>query len=108
MKAALAKGYHMCIYPEGTRNRSHLPLKDFHEGAFRLATDTQTAVIPAVIFGTRRAMPFNQFFYLWPTRLELHFLPPVEPANLTSAQLKEKVFQLMWDYYARNNPEPKN
>ena len=99
MKAVLAKGYHMCIYPEGTRNRTDNPLKDFHEGAFRLAIDTGKAVIPAVIFGTKKTMPINKSFYMWPHKLELHFLPPVEPGNLSSAEMKEKVFKLMWDYY---------
>lgn len=102
MKAVLAKGFHMCIYPEGTRNRTGNPLKDFHEGGFRLATDTGKAVIPAVIFGTREATPIDRTFYLYPTRLELHFLPPVEPGNLSSAELKEKVYRIMWDYYAQH------
>ncbi len=99
MKSVLNKGYHMCIYPEGTRNRSNNPLKDFHEGAFRLAVDTGKPVIPAIIIGTRNAMPIHKKFYLWPQPLKLYFLPPVEPAGLTSTELKEKVFQLMWDHY---------
>lgn len=103
MKEVLKNGLHMCIYPEGTRNRTNNPLKDFHEGGFRLATDTKKAIIPAVIFGTKKAMPINKTFYFRPTKLELHFLPAVEPDNLTSAELKDKVFKLMWDYYIANN-----
>jgi len=33
MKAVLAMGLHMCIYPEGTRNKTNEPLKSFHGGA---------------------------------------------------------------------------
>ncbi|MBI1781454.1 MAG: 1-acyl-sn-glycerol-3-phosphate acyltransferase [Sphingobacteriales bacterium] len=103
MKEVLKNGLHMCIYPEGTRNRTNNPLKDFHEGGFRLAVDSKKAVIPAVIFGTRKAMPINKTFYFLPVKLELHFLPAVEPDNLTSAELKDKVFKLMWDYYNSKN-----
>ncbi len=49
MKKVLEKGMHMCIYPEGTRNRTGEPLKKFHDGAFRLSRETNTAIIPAVI-----------------------------------------------------------
>ena len=37
MQKVLAAGINMCIYPEGTRNRTGQPLKSFYDGAFRLA-----------------------------------------------------------------------
>src|SRR5690606_35229051 len=49
MKEVLDMGLHMCIYPEGSRNRTGKPLKAFHSGAFRLALDTGTPIVPAVI-----------------------------------------------------------
>ena len=99
MKQALEIGYHMCIYPEGTRNRTDQPLKKFYDGAFKLATDTGHAIIPAVIFNTKKALPANRFFYFLPHRLSIHFLPPVDPANLSSDELKDKVHQIMSNYY---------
>src|SRR6185369_6074570 len=35
MGEVLEMGLHMCIYPEGTRNKTAEPLKSFHDGAFR-------------------------------------------------------------------------
>jgi 1-acyl-sn-glycerol-3-phosphate acyltransferase len=35
MRRVLEMGMHMCIYPEGTRNRTDAPLRPFHDGAFR-------------------------------------------------------------------------
>ncbi len=99
MKAVLRKGMHICIYPEGTRNRGNEPLKKFYDGAFRLSKDTGHAVIPTLIFNTRKALPVNKPFFFLPVKLEMHFLPPVDPAGLTSEQLKEKVFNIMKDYY---------
>lgn len=99
MKNVLAKGFNMCIYPEGSRNRTDKALHTFHDGAFRLAVDTKKPIIPALIFGTKKAMPANKFFYLWPQKLEMHFLPPVESTNTTVTELKEKVFRIMTNYY---------
>lgn len=102
MKAVLQKGLHMCIYPEGTRNRTTEPLKKFYDGAFKLAVATNTAVIPAVIFNTRKALPTNKTFYFLPHRLQMHFLEPVVVNNQTAEELKETVFNRMKDYYVQH------
>ncbi len=36
-----------------------------------------------------------------PHRLEMHFLEPVPAGTQTAEELKEKVFNLMKDYYVR-------
>ncbi|MFT4024504.1 MAG: 1-acyl-sn-glycerol-3-phosphate acyltransferase, partial [Flavihumibacter sp.] len=79
MKQVLDDGMHMCIYPEGTRNKTNEPIKGFHDGAFRLSIDTQRAIIPGVIFYTRYVNPANEKFYLLPHRLLIEFLPPIAP-----------------------------
>ena len=103
MKAVLANGIHMCIYPEGTRNRTGEPLKQFYDGAFKLAVDTKKNIMPCVITGTKKAMPVNKFFYLLPTSLKMHFLPAVSAENITAKELKEKVFEAMKAYYVNNS-----
>jgi 1-acyl-sn-glycerol-3-phosphate acyltransferase len=102
MKEALDMGLHMCIYPEGTRNKTAEPLKSFHDGAFRLAMNTGRPIIPAIIFNSRRIMPAGVTFYFRPYRLYLHFLDPVTAApGDTVESLKEKIFTKMKDYYVR-------
>lgn len=103
MKAVLKKGMHMSVYPEGTRNRTNEPLKKFHDGAFRLATETGTAIIPAVIFNTRKVLPAGKGLFFSPHRLEMHFLAPVETANKTTDQLRDEVFRIMTDHYKGNS-----
>ena len=101
MKQVLAMGMHMCIYPEGTRNRTDKPLKEFKDGAFRLAIETGKPIIPAVIFNTRKVMPAGRFFYFWPTPLSFHFLPPVttQHLNMNDVQmLKQEVFNTMYAF----------
>jgi 1-acyl-sn-glycerol-3-phosphate acyltransferase len=101
MREVLDMGLHMCLYPEGTRNKSSEPLKAFHDGAFRLALATGKEIIPAVIFHTKKIMPAQKTFFLLPHRLSMHFLDPValQPGE-TVESLKKKVFTLMWDYYS--------
>ena len=102
MKAVLRLGLDMVIYPEGTRNKSNLPLGTFHDGAFRLAKDCKKPIMPAVIFNTGKVLPAAKPFFVSPRTIYMHFLPPVSPDNLTANELKEKVFQMMWKYYEEN------
>lgn len=99
MKAVLRNNMHMCIYPEGARNRTDAPLKSFYDGAFRLAIDTKKDVIPCVILGTKKANPVNKTFFLWPTRLQMHFLPAISSAHVKAPELKEKIFLIMTEHY---------
>ncbi len=103
MKRVLATGMHMSIYPEGTRNRTDEPLKKFYDGAFKLAVATNTAIIPAIILNTKKALPVKKAFYFIPHKLEMHFLEPVPVNNQTSEELKDKVFELMKSYYVQHN-----
>jgi 1-acyl-sn-glycerol-3-phosphate acyltransferase len=103
MKSVLSSGMHMCIYPEGTRNRTTAPLKKFHDGAFKLAVESKKSIIPAVILNTKNALPVDKTFWFWPRKIEMHFLPAIAIDGLTSDQLKEKVFKTMSDYYTQNN-----
>lgn len=104
MKAVLRQGLHMCIYPEGSRNKTGEPLKSFHDGAFKLAVETGKPIIPALIFNTKKVLPgSSKPFFLWPATIHMDFLEPVlvEP-GMTAAQLKEKIFRIMYDYYKNN------
>lgn len=100
MKNVLRLGMHMCIYPEGTRNKSEMPLKDFHDGAFKLAVETETPIIPAVIFNTKKVLPPGKLFYFWPAKLSIHFLPPIAVTRKDDYEiLKNTVHDVMSKYY---------
>lgn len=100
MKEVLSMGLHMCIYPEGTRNKTDLPLKTFYDGAFKLAIDTGKPILPALIFNTKKVLPPDKVFYFWPSKMELHFLPAIHvSAGDDFEKLKERVFRVMRDYY---------
>ncbi len=103
MKKVLDMGLHMCIYPEGTRNKTDQPLKAFHSGAFRLAMETGKSIIPGIIFNSKKILPFDKPFCVIPHPLEIHFLAPIHilPDD-TVASLQERSFNIMADYYKKN------
>jgi len=102
MKEVLEWGLHMCIYPEGTRNKTAQPLQRFHDGAFRLSFDSGKPILPAVIFNTAKVLP-RKIFFFWPSKIELHYLQPLSPGDFPSFEiLREHVFHVMKEHYVSN------
>jgi 1-acyl-sn-glycerol-3-phosphate acyltransferase len=99
MKEVLQMGLHMCLYPEGTRNKTNEPLQRFHDGAFKLAVETQKQIIPAVIFYTNIVLPRNKTFYFWPHKVEMHFLEAVPVKDRMAEDIKQEAFEKIRDYY---------
>ncbi|TAG14490.1 MAG: 1-acyl-sn-glycerol-3-phosphate acyltransferase [Sphingobacteriia bacterium] len=108
MKAALNKGFHMCIYPEGTRNKTGAPLKKFYDGAFTLAIDTGYSIIPTVILNTGKALPSNRILYMLPYKLAIHFLAPIATVGKTTEALKNEVYHAMYHHYITSCPNTTN
>ncbi len=98
-------GLHLCLYPEGTRNKSDQPLQPFHRGAFTTAISSQKPIIPALIFNTRRILPDRPKFWAWPSVVHFHFLPEVSTEGMTmqdAESLKETVRGQMETYFINN------
>lgn len=103
MKETLTLGMHMCIYPEGSRNKSNKPLTAFHDGAFRLAVQTGKPIMPTIIFNTEKVLPADKSFYLMPAKVSMHFLDPVYiKGEDTAESLKERVFGIMEKFIIEN------
>ena len=102
MKRVLNDGVDMLIYPEGTRNRTSAPLKSFYDGAFTLAIETQKPIVPVVILNTKKILPAKPSMCLRPGKIILNILPPIFPEGHTALTLKKEVFQIMSDYYLKN------
>ena len=103
MKGVLAEGTNMCIYPEGSRNKTGQPLAAFQDGAFRLSAETGHAIVPALLFNTGRVLPRTRPFFFWPAPMEIHFLEPVAPEGRDPAVLKELLHDIMERYYVEWN-----
>ena len=72
-----SSGHSLVFFPEGTFTRTPGLLK-FHPGAFATAMRAGCPVVPAVVRGTRRALPPSGALPL-PGALELQILAPLAP-----------------------------
>ena len=93
MAQALQKGETLFLYPEGTRNRTAEPLKDFKDGAFKVAVMAQVPIAVQTIVGARKLNPVEGF-QLYPGKVEVHWGAPIETTGMTAADiplLKERV-----------------
>jgi 1-acyl-sn-glycerol-3-phosphate acyltransferase len=98
LKSILAKGISVLVFPEGTFNMTHQPLKEFYDGAFRIAIETQTPIKPVLLLNAYDRMHYQSIFSLNPGKSRSVFLPEVsvEGLNLKDVgMLKEKVFDMM-------------
>ncbi len=104
MKDVLAMGMHMCIYPEGTRNKTEMPMKEFHNGAFKLAVETGKPILPAIMFNTKKVLPADGTFFFWPTKMEIHFLSAIQINSTDDYEvIKNEIHNLMSSYYVSNH-----
>ncbi len=98
LKIDLGNGQSILIFPEGTMNRSDAPLSEFYDGAFRLAIETQTDIVPMVILNARKLLPRDNPLAIRPGVLECVFADRVEVSGLKPddlIHLKTRVYQCM-------------
>lgn len=98
LKSVLNKDISIVIAPEGTFNMTHKPLKDFYDGAFKIAIETQTPIKPVLFLDAYDRMGYESLFSINPGRSRSVFLEEIPVDGLTlddTAALKTKVFNLM-------------
>jgi 1-acyl-sn-glycerol-3-phosphate acyltransferase len=98
LKSVLARGISIFIFPEGTFNETRRPLKEFYDGAFRIAIETATPIQPILFLDTYDRMHYSNIFTLRPGRTRAVFLDSIEVAGLSFDDLpalKDKVYRLM-------------
>jgi len=97
-KSVVRKGISIFIYPEGTFNETGKPLKDFYDGAFRIAIETQTPIKPVIFLDSYDRMNPKSFFSLNPGKSRSVFLEAVDVLGLSLKdvpELKKKVYEQM-------------
>ena len=101
-EATLRSGSSIMIFPEGTRSKTG-ELKDFKRGAFEMARDTDTAIVPIVIRGTSNALPKHGFILQGRHPISVTVLPEVPLSvveSSTTAELSAHVHKLISDELA--------
>ncbi|NII29518.1 1-acyl-sn-glycerol-3-phosphate acyltransferase [Pseudoflavitalea sp. X16] len=98
LKSVIKKRISIFIFPEGTFNETHRPVKDFFDGAFRIAIETQTPIKPVLFLDAYARQHYRSLLSINPGRSRSVFLAPVPVAGLTNKDLpalKQKVFDIM-------------
>jgi len=98
LKAIIRKGISVVIAPEGTFNTTHHPLKEFYDGAFKIAIETQTPIKPILFLDTYDRLNYKSIFSLTPGRSRAIYLEEIPVKGLAAKdvkELKEKAYKLM-------------
>lgn len=106
LKSVLQKEISVLVFPEGTFNTTGKPLKEFYDGAFRIAIETGTPIKPVLFLHTYDRMHFDSVFSLNPGKSRSVFLPEVSVDGLTLedvGMLKQKVYQIMEEELIKRN-----
>lgn len=74
----LASGMSVFFFPEGTRSRTG-QLGPFKNGAFKLALEAGTPILPIVITGTRGLLKRGGWLFNPTADVRITVLPPVQP-----------------------------
>lgn len=77
----LSRGVSLMFFPEGHRSRDGR-IGRFYSGAFKLAVETNTPVVPLCISGTDQLLPAGSLA-MAPAVIRLQALPAVAPANFS-------------------------
>jgi 1-acyl-sn-glycerol-3-phosphate acyltransferase len=104
LKAALRDGISVLIFVEGTQNRTKEILQPFHDGAFRIAVDTQQPILPMVVIGAGKLMPPGTV-NLKPGKIRIYVGEEIPTAGLTTKEvtdLKQRTFAKMSEMILAN------
>lgn len=105
LKKTLEEGFPIFIYPEGTRNRTEVPLKEFYDGAFKIAIEMQKPILPIVTVNARSIWPMGSIL-IKPGLVKAFYLPPIDTTGMTEADvpaIKQKVYDQMKECILQND-----
>lgn len=104
MTELLKSGESVYIYPEGTRNRVvNGPLKEFKDGAFRIAIDSGVPIAIQVIENTGRLNNPN-FLHLIPGKVKTTWLKPIETKHLKPTDIEQLKLEVRGKFQEILNP----
>ena len=98
LKEVLTKHISILIFPEGTFNISGQPLREFYDGAFRIAIETQTPIKPLLFIDSIDRLHHSSIFTLSPGPNRVVYLQEVPVEGLTLkdvGMLKQRVYNNM-------------
>jgi len=107
LKAFLKDGISILIFAEGTQNRTEKILQPFHDGAFRIAIDTQQPILPIAVCDAGPLMPPGTID-LKPGVIKIYVGKEIPTVGLTPQEVKElkqRTIDVMTEMIVRNHKQ---
>lgn len=84
------------VFPEGTRNKSHVDFLPFKRGAFLIASAAKVPIVPVVTSNYRNYFDTTNRHCPGGT-IKIHFMKPIEIKSPDSEKLKEQIASIRSD-----------
>ncbi|WP_029231246.1 lysophospholipid acyltransferase family protein [Butyrivibrio sp. VCB2006] len=97
-------GISIFIYPEGTRNKTDLPLGEFKKGSFKIAQKTNCPIVPVVINHSDEILEKHAPF-IKSTHVTIEYCKPIIMSELSKEDQKnidQYVKKIVEDTYIKN------
>ena len=88
------QGVSICIFPEGTRNRTDAPLLEFHAGSLKIAEKAQCPIVPMTIANAEQIFEAHSPC-IRKTKVIIEYGEPIETKNLDRTQQKALTSQVV-------------
>jgi len=98
LRKDLADGQSILIFPEGTMNKTSALLNPFYDGAFRLAIETQTPILPFAILNSKDHLPRTAPLLFKPGVIKTCFGDAIDVKGLVAEDLemlKQKTYDII-------------
>ena len=80
-------GMSVCIFPEGTRNKTDADMLPFHEGSFKIADKTGCPIVPMTMYNMS-AIFEDHFPKIYSQDVYIDFGTPIIPDELSKEERK--------------------
>ena len=90
----IKNGVSICIFPEGTRNRTDAPLLEFHAGSLKIAEKAQCPIVPMTIANAEQIFEAHSPC-IRKTKVIIEYGEPIETKNLDRTQQKALTSQVV-------------
>ncbi len=83
----IKEGISICIFPEGTRNKTDGPMLEFKEGSFKIAEKTGCLIVPIALTNTAEIFE-NHMPWIRSCKVVIEYGTPIDPKTLSRDEKK--------------------
>ena len=98
-RAELSHGFNMGFFPEGGIKLKEYPqMTSFQDGAFRLAVESNTPIVPVTFLDNYHILPDDDLFSMRRRKCRIIYHHPIQPLGSSEEdfkQLKQEVFRVI-------------